>query len=134
MKTSAGLLLHARDANGEVVVLLVHPSGPYNKRAPWSLPKGELDPGEEAEACARRETREEVGIDVTGPLVDLGTVDYTKSRKCVRAFAAPLPASATPRCASWEIDGAELFPIDEARRRIHPDQAAFLDRLVKAAI
>ncbi len=129
MKTSAGLLLWRRDASGELRVLLVHPSGAYNRRAPWGIPKGELDSGETAEACALRETMEETGVVVSGALVALGSIDYTKSRKRVHAFAAELPAEAAPRCASWEIDGAELVTVTEARRRIHADQAAFLERL-----
>ena len=128
MKTSAGLVLWSR-VDGELVVLLVHASGAYNKKAPWGIPKGELDPGESAEACARRETLEETGVAVTADVVDLGSVDYKKSRKRVLAFAAPLPDGAKPRCASWEIDGAEMVRLDEAKRRIHPDQALFLERL-----
>jgi predicted NUDIX family NTP pyrophosphohydrolase len=35
-----------------------------------------------------------------------------------------------PKCASWEVDEAQMFSIEEARKAIHPDQAAFLDRLI----
>ena len=65
----------------------------------------------------------------TGPLVDLGHVDYTRSKKRVHAFAAKAPEGAAPRCASWEVDKAEFIEITRARRIIHPDQAALLDRL-----
>jgi len=126
-KQSAGLLLHTT-TDGETLVLVVHPSGAYNRSAPYSLPKGEPDDDEALEDAARRETREEVGIDVTGPLVSLGHVDYTKSRKRVFAWAAELPEGAEPRCASWEIDRAELVPIARARELLHPDQRAFVDR------
>jgi predicted NUDIX family NTP pyrophosphohydrolase len=128
MKQSAGLLLY-RPAPGGLEVLLVHPSGPYNRKAPWGIPKGLPEPDEALEAAARRETEEETGIQVAGPLTPLGSIDYKKSRKTVHAFAAPLPEGAVPRCASWEIDQARLMPLDEARRLIHPDQAPFLDRL-----
>lgn len=128
MKQSAGLLLF-RAHGSELSVLVVHPSGAYNRKAPWSIPKGELDAGEDAEACARRETLEETGVDVRGPLVALGTIDYTRSRKRIHAFAAPLPDGATPRCASWEIDAAEMCALEEARARIHPEQRPFLERL-----
>ena len=64
-----------------------------------------------------------------GPLVDLGHVDYTRSKKRVHGFAGKAPEGAAPRCASWEVDKAEFIEITRARRIIHPDQAALLDRL-----
>jgi predicted NUDIX family NTP pyrophosphohydrolase len=110
-------------------VLLVHPAGNYNRRAPWGIPKGAPDPDETLEATARRETLEETGLLVDGPLVALGHVDYTRSKKRVYAFAGRAPDGASPRCASWEVDKAEFIEITRARRIIHPDQAALLDRL-----
>ena len=128
MKQSAGTLL-TRGTGDALEVLLVHASGNYNRKAPWGIPKGEPDPGEELEAAARRETREETGIEVTGPLRALGSIVYTKSRKEVFCFAGPAPDGAAPACTSWEVDGARFMPMEEARRLIHPDQAPFLDRL-----
>ena len=127
-KLSSGTLLY-RYVDGSVEVLLVHPAGNYNRRAPWGIPKGAPDPDEGLEQTARRETREETGLDITGTLVDLGHVDYTRSKKRVHAFAAPAPDGAAPRCASWEVDKVEFIEITRARRIIHPDQAALLDRL-----
>jgi predicted NUDIX family NTP pyrophosphohydrolase len=125
---SSGTLLY-RNIAGTLEVLLVHPAGNYNRRAPWGIPKGAPDPGEPLEATARRETLEETGLLVDGPLADLGHVDYTRSKKRVHAFAGPAPDGASPRCASWEVDKAEFIEITRARRIIHPDQAALLDRL-----
>lgn len=127
MQESAGTLLY-RPGKGELEVLLVHPSGPYNRKAPWSIPKGLLDPGEDPATTARRETLEETGVEA-GDLVPLGTVQYRKSRKRIHCFAGPAPEGAEPRCASWEVDQAAFLPLAEARQRIHPDQRAFLDRL-----
>ena len=129
MKQSAGTLLYRKGLDLEV--LLVHPSGAYNRKAPWGIPKGEPGPGEALEDAARRETREETGIEVTGPLAPLDSIQYAKSRKTVHCYAGPAPAGAKPECASWEIDGAQFMPIEEARSRIHPDQRPFLDRLVR---
>jgi predicted NUDIX family NTP pyrophosphohydrolase len=129
MKQSAGTLLYRQGPAG-LEVLLVHPSGNYNRRAPWGIPKGELDDEAEGlEATARRETLEETGA-VAGALVELGFIDYTKSRKRVHCFAGPAPADTAPHPASWEVDQARFVPLDEARKLIHPDQAAFLDRLL----
>src|SRR5580704_9708872 len=102
MKQSAGILLFE---GGKV--LLVHPSGAYNRNAPYGIPKGEPNEGEALEVTARREVLEETGVDVTGDMKSLGHIEYVKSRKRVHAWAAPLPKGAAPKCASWEIDKAE---------------------------
>ena len=135
MKTSAGTLLYRRDASGAALVLIVHPSGPYNRRAPWSIPKGLPDEGEGGEgegleAAARRETLEETGV-AAGELSLLGEVQYQKSRKRIVCFAGPAPADAQPRCASWEVDRAEFVPIAKAAELLHLDQRALLEKLVQ---
>jgi len=133
VKQSAGLLMYRRGDDGALRVLLVHPSGPYNRKAPWSIPKGEPDDGEQLEVTAVREVMEETGVvlDPMTPLRSLGHIDYTKSRKRVFAFGVELPAAAQPRCASWEIDKCELLSLADAREKIHPDQRPFIDRLVE---
>ncbi|MCW5823253.1 MAG: NUDIX domain-containing protein [Cyanobacteria bacterium TGS_CYA1] len=85
--------------------------------------------GESLEDAARRETFEETGIEVKQSLVSLGHIEYTKSRKRVHCFAAEAITAQIPATLSWEIDKAEFITLDEARKCIHPDQAAFLDRL-----
>jgi predicted NUDIX family NTP pyrophosphohydrolase len=128
MKQSAGTLLYRRGAGG-LEVLLVHPSGNYNRKAPWGIPKGEVEENATLEETARRETLEETGV-TAGELAELGFIDYTKSRKRIFAFAGEAPADASPRCASWEVDQACFVALEQARQLIHPDQSAFLDRLV----
>jgi predicted NUDIX family NTP pyrophosphohydrolase len=134
VKTSAGCLVRA-EIDGQVRFLLVHPSGNYNRAAPWSIPKGELEVGEEAEQCALRETREETGVECR-IVRALGECAYKKSRKRILGFLAEpleplLELALTP--ASWEVDRVELLDPEEARRRIHPDQAVFLDRALEDA-
>jgi predicted NUDIX family NTP pyrophosphohydrolase len=125
---SAGTLLYRRTEAG-LEVLLVHPSGGYNRHAPWSIPKGVPNVGEaDLEATARRETLEETDVRA-GPLTSLGFIDYQKSRKRVHCFAGPAPADAAPHAASWEIDQARFVPLAEARDFLHADQRVFLDRL-----
>jgi len=128
MKQSSGVLFY-RQGPGGLEVLLVHPSGNYNRHAPWGIPKGLPDEGETLEQAARREAREEAGVVAGAALVPLGTIDYTKSRKRVHCFAAKAPDT-VPSCACWEIDRAEYLPLERARGLIHPEQRPFLDRLV----
>ena len=128
MKESAGTLLY-RQGTKELEVLLVHPSGAYNRRSPWSIPKGEPDSQADLETTARRETLEETGI-TSGSLVTLGHIEYRKSRKRVHCFAGPAPAEAEPKPTSWEVDQASFLPLARARELLHPDQHPFLDRLI----
>ena len=144
---SAGILLFRR-GDGETQVLLIKPGGPFwrNKDAgAWMIPKGMVEPGEVPAEAALREFEEETGArpDV-GELEDLGTVRQ-KSGKVVQAWAlaGDLDADAIrsntftmqwpPRSGRQaefpEVDRAAWFSLDEARERILPAQAAFLDRL-----
>ena len=121
--------MRASFADG-VRYLVVHPSGNYNRHAPWSIPKGLLEGDESAEEAALRETREETGLECR-IVASLGEIRYVKSRKTVLCFLAePLvpPPRAIVDPASWEIDRAEFLPPGEARTRLHPDQQPFVDR------
>lgn len=129
MEQSAGTLLYRGDGE-QLEVLIVHPSGNYNRRAPWSIPKGVPDEGEPLEAAARRETLEETGV-TAGDLVALGSIHYRKSRKEVHCYGGPAPDDAEPRCASWEVDRAEFVPLARARELVHSDQQPFIDRLAE---
>ena len=129
MKTSAGCLVRAA-LEGSTRYLLVHPSGGYNRRAPWSIPKGLVEPGEAPEACAVRETFEETGIRCR-IVSSLGEAVLRKSWKRILGFLAEPedpPAASRLAPASWEVDQVEFLTADEARAKIHPDQAVFIDR------
>jgi diadenosine hexaphosphate hydrolase (ATP-forming) len=110
-------------------VLIVHPSGAYNRRSPWSIPKGLPEPGESLEQAAVRETLEETGVKA-GDLVPLGAIAYTRSRKTVHCFAGSVSADAVAHGASWEVDRAEFVSVENARLLLHPDQRELIDRLL----
>lgn len=130
MRHSAGTLLYREGPDG-LEVLLVHPSGNYNRGKPWSIPKGEPDKEEpNLEDTARRETLEETGVTASA-LVSLGHADYRKSGKRIHCFTGPAPADAAPRTASWEVDQANFVSLAQARELLHPDQQVFLDRLIE---
>lgn len=146
-KTSAGIVMFRRKA-GRREVLLVHPGGPYwrNRDAgAWSIPKGEFDPATEtAEAAARREFAEELGVAAAGALMPLGQVRQ-RSGKRVEAFAleGDLDVTAlTSNCfeIEWpprsgrmaafpEVDRAAWFTLPAAREKILPSQLPLLERL-----
>ncbi|MFZ5690798.1 MAG: NUDIX domain-containing protein [Pseudomonadota bacterium] len=146
-KRSAGILMYRR-VEGRLQVLLAHPGGPFWARkdaGAWSIPKGEYGAGEDALAAARREFREELGIAPQGECQPLGEVTQ-KGGKVVTAFALSGDLDATaimpgtfemewpPKSGRLqrfpEVDRAAWFDIDEARIKIVPAQAAFLDRLL----
>lgn len=132
-QVSAGCLVRAA-FGGVTRYLVVHPSGNYNRRAPYSIPKGLVAPGESAEEAALRETREETGLPCR-IVAALGEIRYRKSRKIVIGFLAePLVAVPEPvlEPGDWEIDRAEFLPPAEARARLHPDQRPFVDRALAA--
>ena len=145
-KDSAGVLVYRRRA-GALEVLLVHPGGPFwrNKDAgAWTIPKGEIDDGEDPRACALRELGEETGLDYRGPLIALSPVTQ-KGGKRVQAWAAESdfdPASLTSsafemewppksgkRAVFPEVDRAEWFDLETARAKINAAQAAWLEEL-----
>lgn len=145
-KVSAGLMLYRRTSGG-LEVLLVHPGGPFWARkdaGAWSIAKGEVGPGEDLEAAARREFGEETGFAAPTRLLPLGSIRQ-KAGKVVHGFAAegdcdPAILRSNRFDLEWpprsgktisvpEIDRAEWFALDAARARINPAQADFLDRL-----
>jgi len=61
--------------NSKLEFLLVHPGGPYWRKkdeGAWSIPKGEIDDGENAELAARREFLEVTGLALSRSLEPLG--------------------------------------------------------------
>lgn len=143
---SAGILMYHRGQAG-LVVLLAHPGGPFWQNrdlGAWSVPKGELDDGEDPEAAARREFAEELGVAVSGPLRPLGQVRQ-RGGKIVLGYALEgtldagavrsnqIPVEWPPRSGRMihipEIDRAEWFNLPLAREKILASQRPFLDRL-----
>lgn len=145
-KISAGLLMY-RIRDEQIEVLLVHPGGPFwakKDAGAWSIPKGEIGPGEEPLATARREFQEELGLEPRGEFAPLGTVTQ-RAGKTVEAWAvegdcdlATLRSNTfrlewPPRSGKFqefpEVDRAAFFGLREAREKINPGQAELLSEL-----
>ena len=149
-RKSAGLLLFRRTPAG-IEVLLVHPGGPLwakKDEGAWSIPKGEIDADEDPLAAARREFEEELGSTASGEFIALAPIRQA-SGKVVHAWAVEADFDPTtfmsgmfsmewpPRSGRQqefpEVDRAEWFSIDNARRKINKAQIELLDQLVQTA-
>jgi predicted NUDIX family NTP pyrophosphohydrolase len=151
-KRSSGILLY-RDREGTTEFLLVHPGGPYWARrddGAWSIPKGGIEGEEESQEAALRELDEELGpaapdLDA-GELIELGSVRQ-RAGKVVEAWAAeadfdPAALDSNTFEMEWpprsgrevefpEVDRADWFELEAARRKLLPAQGEFLDRLLE---
>ena len=147
---SAGLLLWRRSPRG-VEVLIGHPGGPFFVRkdeGAWSVLKGEVEPGEDPWEVARREFEEETGAPAPlGDAIELGEVPLASGKHVVawavegdldpndavsNTFEMEWPPRSGTVHAFPEIDRVAWFGPDDARRRLNPAQAAFIDRLEAA--
>jgi len=139
-----------RRNRGQLEVLLVNPGGPYfrNKdEGAWTIPKGEVAVGEDRLTRARIEFEEELGMPAPANWIELGSVKQ-KGGKTVHAWAfeGDFPGDFVaisntfeiewpPRSGRMqqfpEIDRAEFFSVEEAKKKINQAQIAFLDRLAE---
>lgn len=142
-KRSAGILLWRRRPDLEV--LLAHPGGPLHARKDvWSIPKGEVDRGEDLLAAAYREFTEELGLPVpAGEPLSLGEV-VQRSGKVVSAWAIEGDLDVTAvepgqfrmlwrgRMQSFpEMDRAEWFDLARAQDKMMPAQWPLVERLIE---
>jgi predicted NUDIX family NTP pyrophosphohydrolase len=151
-KVSAGLVVCRRRPDG-LEVFLAHPGGPlfsHKDDGHWTIPKGEVEPGEDLLATAIREFQEETGIAIDSSLdfLPLGSIQQ-KGGKIVHAWAVernwkndpPIrsnefemewpPGSGRRQCFP-EVDRAQFFPLAEAKRKVKERQVPLLDELAAA--
>lgn len=146
-RRSAGLLLYRRREHG-VEVLLVHPGGPYwatKDEGAWSIPKGELEDGDEPIGRAAREFHEELGSPAPdlAAAVPLGEVrqaggkvveawavegDLDADRIESHAFEIEWPPRSGRMASFPEVDRAGWFDVATARRKLLAGQLPLLDR------
>jgi predicted NUDIX family NTP pyrophosphohydrolase len=147
-KISSGILLY-RVVENNLLVFLAHPGGPFfnNKNEGyWGIPKGEIQDGEDFLACALREVKEEIGLNVENKnMIPLGLI-IQKGGKTVYAWASEQkedfkvdtsgsmvemqwPPASGKQIKFPEIGKAELFSVPEAKRIIKSTQMPFIERL-----
>jgi len=148
---SAGLLLY-RFHDGDLQVFVAHPGGPFfasKDDGHWTIPKGEVEPGEDLLAAAIREVREEtgIGVDPDSKFIALGSVQQ-KGGKIVHAWAVESdwddaqPIQSNRLTMEWppgsgrrlefpEVDRAQFFSVAHAKRKLKPAQAELVDKLVE---
>jgi predicted NUDIX family NTP pyrophosphohydrolase len=146
--TSAGILLYRLAPSLEV--LIAHMGGPFwasKDAGAWSVPKGEFAEGEESALdAARREFREELGIDPPEPpYAELGTFAYSSGKR-VTVFVADgsgfsldglafgefeleWPPRSGRRASFPEVDRVEWTETDAARERLVKGQRPAIDAL-----
>ena len=152
-KRSSGILLYRDRDDGTTEFLLVHPGGPYWARrdeGAWSIPKGGIEEEEDSRTAALRELDEELGggapdLDAD-ELIELGSIRQ-RAGKVVDAWAAegdfdPAALDSNTFEMEWpprsgrevefpEVDRADWFALEEAKRKLLPAQGEFLDRLLE---
>lgn len=88
---AAAVLLERPDGDDTAILLLRRAVEPG--AGAWDLPAGYLDPGESFEQAARREAREESGIDVE--LIELAGVYHSPPANAVTAVFRTRPINPT---------------------------------------
>ena len=126
----------------------MHPGGPLWARkdlGAWSIPKGEVDDGEDPRACALREFAEETGTRLTRRRARRPGLGEAQERQARAGYAVagdldPETVRSNTFELEWpprsgrtqsfpEIDRAGWFALDAARAKLNPAQAEFVDRL-----
>ena len=149
-RVSAGLLMY-RIRDGKLQVLLAHPGGPFFKNkddGAWTIPKVEIEPGEDMLEAAKREFREETGVTPTGPFVELTPITQ-KGGKVVHAwafegdcdpgavvsntFSMEWPPKSGRQTEFPEMDRADFFDVASAGRKIKAAQMALVEELQRKA-
>ena len=145
-KISAGLLMY-RVRGNELEFLLAHPGGPFWKNrdaGAWTIPKGEIQPGEEPLAAAQREFEEEIGLKPEGTFIELKPITQKGGKivhgwafegecdtACIRSnsFQMEWPPRSGKFTTCPEVDRACFFALTEAKQKINAAQISFLEEL-----
>lgn len=125
----------------------MHPGGPFFRNrdnGSWTIPKGEFENDEDPLLAARRELREETGYEASGAFLELEPVIQKGGKRVLawavsgdlevetirsNSFTMEWPPKSGKQAEFPEIDKAEWFGLETARKKINPAQIAFLNEL-----
>lgn len=129
MKQSGAIFLINKDNK----MLLVHPSGKYNKKAPWLPPKEEIEADETPLQTAQRAVVEELGLplDSYTNIKELGSVTYKTRSKMIWCFAARYSGKDDAIRLDWENDRYGWFTAGEAKDIIKEEFAPVISNAMK---
>jgi len=152
-KRSSGILLYRDGEDGAPEFLLIHPGGPYwakRDEGAWSIPKGGIEGEEDSRTAALRELDEELGAAAPdldpAELIELGSVrqragkvvdgwgaegDFDPAALDSNTFEMEWPPRSGREVVFPEVDRADWFDLEAARRKLLPAQGEFLDRLLE---
>jgi predicted NUDIX family NTP pyrophosphohydrolase len=144
---SAGVLVFRRREGG-VDLLLGHMGGPFwakREEGGWTIPKGLIDAGEAAEDAARREFREETGLEAPAALVPLTPLrasgkilaiwlaegDLDLSGFASNAFEIQWPPRSGRTITAPELDRIAYLPAEEALGLVVEGQRRVLEEALE---
>jgi len=114
--SAGGVIVREKDGTFEVALIGLRGG------AVWGLPKGLVEAGEDPQATALREVREETGL-VGQPLGKLGEIEYWFFDKGERVrihktvhFYLLVYVEGNPQDHDFEVEEVRWYPIEEALR------------------
>jgi predicted NUDIX family NTP pyrophosphohydrolase len=147
-KQSAGIIPY-KFIKKELFFFIAHPGGPFYRKKDdgfWSIVKGEIEDGEDPLTAAKREFKEETGIDIKGKLLALQPVKQ-KSGKLVCAWAVEQEISTEnvksnifqmewpPKSGTMaefpELDKFEWFNVQTTIQKLIPAQTPMIYELLE---
>jgi predicted NUDIX family NTP pyrophosphohydrolase len=148
-KRSAGIIVY-RKTPDSIDVMLAHMGSPWWAKkdvGSWTIPKGEINDGEDAFDTAKREFVEELSLPVPdGEFIDLGAIEQ-HNNKTVQAWAIEADIDVSKIKSNtfkieWppksgkeqefpEIDRAGWFDLSTAAQKAVRGQAALFERLAE---
>ncbi len=114
--SAGGVIVREKDGTWEVALISLRGG------SVWGLPKGLVEAGEDPQATALREVREETGL-VGQPLGKLGEIEYwffdkeerVRIHKTVHFYLLAY-VEGNPRDHDFEVEEVRWYPIEEALR------------------